>query len=484
YNCSSDERASQFHLLTKSLLSNRDVETTEHTTIHILTNIMSNDYNLSDHSILIEHKKIAKSSDFIIKLFEKRSCQIELDYSFWLKTFHFLHSVSFTFNRHAFAIFFGNALPSFIVVLANLLSIKVIYFSKSLKYLKQSTRKNRRKRRLQNDLRAFLVIIIESFSIIMISWGIPIFLTMYHCHTLYVVTIAACPKIKDYLALFLFTDLFNSSTNCLLYSLSGKLFRSRFIFMIKVILTCGRGTLWKVKQDALHPTSQPLERQLSNNPSTNNHNNNNNNNNIGKQALRWGNHRNSEHLSLSMIDHQNTKLNNSVKLKTTTYNQIHVPSCHLSDDSSLTMRKTSEDHDEKNSSSEHEFDITRKSKDIQLRQSSQSIRLFFLDKVRSLGSTSNTRSKSIVLKHPSTVLTVHKRKVRTKKNFFKSINSKRHAKTNLSFSSSSITGSSSYGSQRKHSLKNRYSLSKLILNNTIDNRPIAKESVFENLTSL
>ncbi|CAF4906671.1 unnamed protein product [Rotaria sp. Silwood1] len=486
YNCSSHERASQFYLLTKSLLSNRDAEATENT-MNILTNIISNDYNLSNQSILIEHKTIAKSSDFIMKLFEKRSCQIELSYPFWLRTFDFLQSVSFSFNRHTLAIFFGNALPSFIVVLANLVSIKVIYFSKSLKYLKQATRKNRRKRRLKNDLRAFLVILIESFSIIMISWGIPIFLTMYHCHTLYVVTIAACPKIKDYLALFLFTDLFNSATNCLLYSLSGKLFRTRFIFIIKVILTCGRGTIWRVKQNPSHTANQPFERQASNNPPTNfnnKNNNNNNHNNIDRQSLGWGNYRHSQRLSLSITDHQNTKLNDSIKLKTTVYNQLHAQNSNISDDHSLTTHKSSDNHrDEKNSSSEIEFDIIKKPKDIQRRQGSQSIKLFLLDKVRSLRSTGSTNSNTIVLKHPSTTLTLDKRKIRTKKNFFKSITSKRQAKTNLSFSSSSITGSSSYGSQRNYSLNKRYSLSKLILNNTTDNRPIVKENIFENLTS-
>jgi hypothetical protein len=181
--------------------------------------------------------------------------------------FHFLHSLSFGFNRHTLAIFFGNALPSFLVFLANLLSLKVIYCSKSLKYLKYTTYKNRRRRRLQNDLRAFLVILIESFSIITISWGIPIFLTMYHCHTLYVVSIASCPQIKKSLAFFLFTDLFNSSTNCLLYSLSGKLFRRRFILLIKTIFTCGQGMLWNVKQRPSILPAQNIELQPSNEPS-------------------------------------------------------------------------------------------------------------------------------------------------------------------------------------------------------------------------
>ncbi len=188
-----------------------------------------------------------------------------------MKFYDFLHSISFAFNRHTLAIFFGNALPSFIVVLANLLSLKVIYFSKSLQYLKQYRTKTHRHRRLQNDLRAFLVILIESFSVITISWGIPIFLTMYHCQTLYVISMSSCPNIQRYLAVFLFTDLFNSSTNCLLYSLSGKLFRRQFISIIKIISTCGRSVLWNVKPQSVALPSQQIELQPSDEPSANVH---------------------------------------------------------------------------------------------------------------------------------------------------------------------------------------------------------------------
>ena len=140
----------------------------------------------------------------------------------------------------------------------------MIYFSNTLKYLNQTTRKHRRKSRIKNDLRAFLVILIESFSVITISWGIPIFLTMYHCHTLYVVSITSCPQIKTSLAIFLFTDLFNSSTNCLLYSLSGKLFRRKFILIIKTIFTCGRHVFWNVKENSSLSAAQQLELQPSN----------------------------------------------------------------------------------------------------------------------------------------------------------------------------------------------------------------------------
>ncbi|CAF1386446.1 unnamed protein product [Rotaria sp. Silwood1] len=46
----------------------------------------------------------------------------------------------------------------------------VTSFSTNLKYLKRTTSNNHHKNRLKNDLRAFLVILIESFSVITISW--------------------------------------------------------------------------------------------------------------------------------------------------------------------------------------------------------------------------------------------------------------------------------------------------------------------------
>ena len=218
----------EFYLLTQSLLSHDRSNIPDRIT-DVLTHAFYDRVNQSSNSpVFGEEIYQAKSPDILIKLFEKRTCQMSIVYPWCLKLFDFLYSLLFGFNRHTLAIFFGNALPSFIVVLANLLSLRAIFCSKSLKYLKETSRKTRRKRRLQSDLRAFLVILIQSFSVIMITWGIPIFLTIYHCGTLYVVSIEACPRIKNTLAVFLFTDLFNSSTNCLLYSLSGKLFRRNF----------------------------------------------------------------------------------------------------------------------------------------------------------------------------------------------------------------------------------------------------------------
>ena len=243
-------------MLTQTLISNRDVYTAENT-IHILMN--SYDQTAAH---LAEHITQAKSSEIIVRLFEKRSCQITFLYSICLKFHQFLHSISFGWNRHTLAIFFGNALPSFLVVLANSVSIKAIYCSQNLQYLQEQTGKTRRQRRLHNDLRAFLVILAESFSVITISWGIPIFLTMYHCQTLYVVSMAACPEIQRSLAIFLFTDLFNSSTNCLLYSLSGEVFRRQFISIMKRVFTCNRYgkdrlTYSPSHQLQLHPSNEP-----------------------------------------------------------------------------------------------------------------------------------------------------------------------------------------------------------------------------------
>jgi len=429
----------------------------------------------------MEHIRIAKTPEIIIKLFERRTCHIPLSYSIWLKWYDFFHSVTFTFSRRTLAIFFGNALPSFIVVLANLLSIKAIYFSKSLKFLKQTTRKNRRKRRLQNDLRAFLVILTESFSIIMISWGIPIFLTMYHCNALYVIIITTCPKIKDYLAIFLFIDLFNSSTNCLLYSISGKLFRRKYISILKTFLTCGYGIVWHKKNHSLLSLNQPLDGQLSNNLSVNT------NNNFTKKSLsRPESYFFTQRLLSSRINNQNQRINNSTRTTiTTTYKYFNGQNRNISDDGSLSIGKTSDDqYGKNNSSSEIESDTIKKSKDIQLKKNSQSIKSYFINKVRSLGSTSSTNRKLTSINHPSTLLTINKQKTKDKKKFFNSIISKRKPTTDLSISSSSFSGSISRGSQKKYPLNNRYSSSKIVVYNTKDNSSITDNNIHENLTSL
>ena len=215
------------------------------------------------------------------------------------------------------------------------------------------------------------MILVESFSIILIAWGIPILLTMYHCRVLYLFNISTCPKIKDYLALFLFTDLFNSSTNCLLYSLSGKLFRRKFLCVIKTILTCGRGSLWHVKQHSLLTQNQPLDRQLSNNPSTNT------NNNFAKQTSRPGSGRYSERLSSPIGNNNNNtnkRFNYSPRATMMMAKRLSEQNPKDSDDGSLSMGKTSDEHPGgKNSVSEMDSDVIRKPRDIQLRKSSQSI---------------------------------------------------------------------------------------------------------------
>jgi hypothetical protein len=465
--------------MTKSLLSNRDPVTAE-TDMNTFINIISDNFNLSDYPILTQDGRIAQSSDFFIKLFYTRSCQIPISYSLWLKTYDFLNSLSLKVNRRALAIFFGNALPSFIVVLANLLSIKVIYFSNSLKYLKQtSSRNNRRQRRLQNDLHAFLVILIESFSIIMISWGIPIFLTMYHCLTLYVISVPACPKIKDYLILFLFTDLFNSATNCLLYSISGKLFRRRLIGILKTIIVCGRGTLWDIKQRSSLLRNQPVNQRLSNNPSTNT----NHNHHFHTRSSRHRNNCHSERLSSPIITHSNRKISSSIRITTATrYNRTNGKTRQMSDDISFSMDRTSDDqYGRNNSLSEMESDATRISKEVQPRKRSQSIGLCLLGKVRSLGTTNNANS----ICRPSKKLTVNKLKIKPKKKLFNSTISKQKTTTpDLSLSLSSFSGSASYDSQQKYSLNKRYSLSKVLITNKIDSPLTIKNGIHENLTSL
>ena len=127
--------------MTKSLMLNRDVHISE-TTVNILINLPYFESNLSKNSLLTQTIRTAKSPEIVGKLFDRRSCHITIKYSTWVKFYDFLYSVKFTISRRTLGIFLGNALPSFIVVLANLLSIKVIYFSKSLKYFKKSVGNN------------------------------------------------------------------------------------------------------------------------------------------------------------------------------------------------------------------------------------------------------------------------------------------------------------------------------------------------------
>ena len=438
--------------------------------------------NFSDHSLLEETIRIAATPEILIRLFEKRSCQATLSYSLWLRFYDFFHSVSFGWNRRVMAIFFANALPSFIVVAANLVSIKPIYFSKSLKYLKQSSRKNRRKRRLQNDLRAFLVILIESFSIILISWGIPIFLTMYHCRTLYVVNISNCPKIKDYLALFLCTDLFNSSTNCLLYSLSGKLYRRKVLQVLKSFLTCGRGTLWNKKRESLLSNHQPLDRQPSHNPSINN------NNSVKHASSRPENERLSKHLSSLNIANQTRQMNYSPQSTTrSSYQRINGQHRSTSDEGSFSIGRGSDDQNgRKNSSSEIESDSTRRSTEIQLRKHSQSITSYLMGKMRSFGSASSASGKRLSVSHPITVLVAKPKPIKPRRNFLYSILSKQPTTTDLSLSSASFSGSAHQGFQRTHSPIHHSSIPKIRCTKDLplDNLSTINNHIHENLTSL
>ncbi|CAF1390871.1 unnamed protein product [Adineta steineri] len=483
FNCSSNITINQFQLCTKSLLDHGRIIKTA---IDALSNITFTNLYSPSHTLFINQIQKDTASDFISKLFsEPRSCQIKINYLTWLRTFDFFNSVSFKINRHIIAIFFGNALPSFIVVLANLLSIKVIYFSKSLKYLKQTTRKSRRKRRLQNDLRAFLVILIESFLNIMISWGVPVLLTMYHCRVLYVDLIETCLEIKGYLVLFLLIDLLKSATNCLLYSLSGKLYRRRLIRILKMIFKGGHGTLWNVKQSSSPLSHQPLDRQLSNNPST--VTNNNNNNTFGIQSSRPGSCRRAERLSSPLITYQNKKMNNSIETATINpYIRMNGQNHSTSADDFYSVCRASEDFQGgDNSLSGTDSDSIKKANKIEPRKSSQSIGSFLLGKVRSLSSANSSNGKTISFNRTaSSRLTLEKRKIKSKNKFFNSLISKRTQATDVSFSSSSITGSIGLNQQSKHSANNCYSSPKVLPTNIIDNSSIIKENIYESLTSL
>ncbi|CAF1083872.1 unnamed protein product [Adineta ricciae] len=464
----------QFQDFTKSLFSNGDAIVSEKIEI-ILSNLSPIEDDEKNQSALIDRIDLTKAPDFISQLLKPRSCQISISYSTWLKTYDFFNSVSFGFGRHTIAVFFGNALPSFIAVLANVSSIKVIYFSKSYQYLKESTRKNRRKRRLKSDLHAFLVILIESFLVILISWGIPILLTMYHCLTLYVVEFKECPIVKEYAVFFMSIDLFNSSTNCLLYSLSGKLFRRRLISLLKAIFVCGHGTLWNIKQHSIDLLHHPLDRQLSNNLSTNTNN---------YHHPQQDSYRHSGRLSSPNLHHQRRKLNHSMQTSIT-YNRSNGQPRNVSDDGSCSFDRTSDDYQNgKGSLSDIESAVQKLPYKVEPRKSSLSIRSYLLDKMRSIGSTSSASSKTQSHKHPSTLLTVNKPKRKMKRKLFTTAVSKPANTTDLSFSTSSMTGSIKQKSQRRYSMTTRYSVTKVLLSNTEDNPSIIIDEVQETLTSL
>ncbi|CAF0720842.1 unnamed protein product [Adineta ricciae] len=426
--CSPTATADEFYLFTQSLLTHPNATIAES-----MNNILADAYDANYHhrqrstSLLVNQIEQIGSLEMVIKLFEKRTCNITLFYSVCLRLLNFLYSLSFGFNRHTIAIFFGNALPSMLVFLANLLSLKVIYFSESLKYLKKTTQKNRRKRRLQNDLRAFLVIIIESFSVITISWCIPIFLTMYYCQTLYVISITACPQIKRALAFFLFPDLFNSSTNCLLYSLSGKLFRRKFIGMIKAIFTCGRGLFWGVrKRAALLPTSH-FELQASNDPSAAF------NNGI---YSRTDTCRHSEFFSPVHIN----KLNNTAKKKKV-----------VEDDGSSC---TAKNNDETTGSNGTQVESPRTSR---RRRQPQTFKTFLIDKVPFLRSNAPKKNQTIA--------------------------QKQQLKLTQSFSSTGTNTSNKDSSSRPKSTQQLQSRT-IILINPSNNQCVKTDCLFQNVTSL
>jgi hypothetical protein len=457
---------SEFFYLTQSLLTHVDIQTIEHTT-HLLKNIVAHDFSTSNLSLVNDYYQLSRSRDLISKIFDKRPCQMPLPESFWLQASNFIYSVTFSFNRHTLAIFFGNALPSFTVLLANLLSIKVIYCSKSLRYLKQANSNAHRKSRVQYDLRAFLVILVESCSIIMISWGIPISLTMYHCHTLYVESISTCPKIKDYLALFLFIDLFNSSSNCLLYSLSGKIFRRKFLSIIQLIFTCGRGSLWHVKQHSLHLAHQPLMTHMCKSPSSNIDTN-------------YRLARQSDHAS-SLIAQETRK--HRMHTLTTMISQ----SKHSFNDVSFEIDRTSI---EQNNGTHSFNDIdelnTRRNSSTKItspRQCVQTIRTFLLKNVRSLGLTGacvNTRN--IPVRRSSSILIYDNGTCMSNTD---AMTSKSKNRLDLSRSKSASTNNASDSCQQRQqkSPSSRYG-SKIIVNSTMNNSSTSKVIYQDNLTSL
>ena len=219
-----------------------------------------------------------------------------------------------------------------------------------------------------------------------------------------------CPKIKGYLAIFLYADLFNSSTNCFLYSLSGKLFRRKFLSLLKSIVTCGRGTLWHVKQDSLALARQPLVRHCSHNASTNTNYPPNN----GLRSSRPSSRRPSERLSsptaknfnVSIIGRYNSGSNNTKANRA----KFAVDRRHhqMSDETSLNIRRTS---DEQVSGRFSSFDIESDSRQasstakiINSPPNSRTLKKYFLGKVRAFSSHGTASDKCRSVQQPAMVL--------------------------------------------------------------------------------
>lgn len=187
---------------------------------------------------------------------------------------------------------------------------------------------------------------------------------MYHCHTLYVLSILTCPEIKKSLALFLFTDLFNSSTNCLLYSLSGRVFRRKFISINKLVFTCGRGVIWNAKHHPTRLPSQQIELQGSNDRSTFF--------NYGIYSRPDSYHR-SEHVS-------------SIRLRTFKRSVNHRS---LENDRSITNFNSDYEH---NIDHVDEIEYMKKSHRTDKFKQRRAITTFFISKVHYFGSTKNVKA--------------------------------------------------------------------------------------------
>jgi len=235
---------------------------------------------------------------------------------------------------------------------------------------------------------------------------------------------SSCPQIKKFLAFFLFTDLFNSSTNCLLYSLSGKLFRKKFISIIKIIFTCGRNILWNVKPHSLVLPSQQIELQPSNELST-----------VLNCSIhsRYGSYRRSEPFS-------------SIEIK-------HLQNKKMSDDNvSLSMGKISDEH-------ETEVESIQKIRLTDKFKNRQTIKTFLMNKVQLFGATKNTKSRK----------TDHKRG---------------EIKTNISYTAASSGARSIRNAFQRQPWNNQRHSSKVVLVNTDDNPSLTKEISLETTTNL
>ena len=238
--------------------------------------------------------------------------------------------------------------------------------------------------------------------------------------------------------------------------------------------------MWHGKQNSILGTNQALARQLSNNLAANT----NFHHNHGIQTFRGGSCRNSERLSSPTVKNFNYSLCQQQDIDASPINpskRLNGQHHQLADEPSVNIRRDSDEQCSGRYSSifveAHGGQSSCSPKIIATRQSSQTIKSYFLGKVRSLGSSSSGSSKQTTLQRTSAILVAENGETKLKKDLFPP---RRKTLADVSLSTSSCAISGSHSSQRKASFCNRMPTVETILNKTFDDNSNNKES----LTSL